>query len=272
MAITTLDGVIAGAQFPQFFFKSASGTVAAGRAFSYWYKSGIPGAATIPTGSTMAGDPLTAPVSGQIPYTNPTSPEASYLARLAAVSGAQGGTIILADRLWHNYGINMTSTSPQTVNSATWPARDLDQSTDGRGIFIGVEVLTATGAASPTITVSYTNSAGASGRIGTNVIATNGISAVPGTFYQIALEQDDQGVRSIQTITLSASWLSGTAQLVAYRPIAAIMAPAAGVSSALDALTGGMPLVFDNSVPYVMLLPATNTSTPLSGNVTFTHG
>lgn len=271
MAITTLDGVLAGAQIPQFFFKAASGTVAAGRAFSYWYSSGIPGAATIPTGLTIDGASLTAPVAGQIPYTNPVSPAQNYLARLAAVSGAQGGTVILADRLWHNYAITITSTTPQLITTPVWPSRDQEGSNYGTGVFLGVEVMTTTGSATPTITVSYTSSAGTPGRTGTNVITT-GASSVPGTFYQISLQDNDSGVQSVQSITLSASWVSGSIQLVAYRPIAAIMCPAAGVSSALDPLTGGLPLMYDDSVPFVMLLPSSTTSTTVVGSVTFTQG
>lgn len=270
MAITTLDNALAGAGFPNFFFKSASGTLSPGLAYSYWYADGIPGAAAIPTLLGMDGAALTAPVQGQIPYINPTSPDLNYLGRLAGVAAAQGGTLILADRLWHNYGIDLTDTNPQTVNSVAYPPRDFGGTSAGQGVFFGLEILSATGAASPLITVNYLDTA-LDPQVATTTIPTSG-SVPAGTFYQFALAGAADGVSEITAITFSTSWLSGSAQLVAYRPIAAIMCPAAGVSSALDPLTGGLPLMFDDSVPFVLFLPSTTTPTPVSGSVTFTQG
>lgn len=268
MAITTLDGVIAGCKPPQFYFKALSGTLVAGRPYSSFYAAGIPGAATAPSPG-LGGAALTS-YAGQLPFSNPGS-GTSYLARFVGLSSAQAGQIILADRLWHNSGITITSTSAQTVNSATFPARDNNGSTNGEGVLLGVEVSSATGSGTPTITIGYTNSAGTDTRSATNVIATVASSAA-GTFYPIGLQAGDLGVRSVQSLTLSATWTSGTIHLVAYRILAIVPIFTSGLSNSVDVVTGGMPQMFDNTVPFLIYVPSGTTSTSIQGSMTVTQG
>lgn len=269
MAITSLDGVLAGAQPPQFFYKALSGTTSSGgRGHSFLYTAGIPCAGVAPTPG-LAGAALTS-YPGQIPFTNPVSGN-SYLCRFIGAASAVAGSLLLVDRLWHNSGITITSTSAQTVNSVAWPARDNNGTSDGEGVLLAVEVSTVTGAGTPTITVSYTNSAGVSGRTGTNAIATTA-SSPAGTFHFISLQAGDTGVRSVQSITLSSSWTSGTIHLVAYRPLAVISQTVAGASESIDALTSGMPRLYDNTVPCLVLIPAANSTTGIMGTMTVTQG
>lgn len=269
MAITTVDGVIGGFKPAQFIWKEASGTLVAGRTYTPFYAGGIPSAAVAPTPG-ISGAALTS-YAGQIPFTNPSAGQNTYLARFVAFPANQTGTIMLADRLWHNSGITITSTTAQTVNSVAFPARDNNGSTNGEGVFLMVEVSTATGAGTPTITVGYTNSDGTSGRTGTNVYATNATSAI-GTVYPIGLQSGDKGVQSVQSITLSATWTSGTIHLVAYRQLVIVNSTAAGVAGVVDALTSGLPRMYDNTVPFLMYTPTTTTSTFISGSMTVTQG
>ena len=269
MAITTLDGVIAGAQPPEFFQKAVSGTLVAGRPHSFWPIGGKPGAGG--QNGTLAGATLTSPVAGQIPFSNPGVGLNAYLSRFLG-SALQPGTLILADRLWSNGGFTITSATAQTVNSVAWPARDHDGSTNGRGVLLGVEVSGATGAGTPTITVSYTESqVPTAGRTGTNSVATVA-SSIVGTFYPIGLQAGDVGVRSVQTLTLSATWTSGTINLVAYRPIASIPIVGAGIPGIVDAITGNMPRLYNGTVPFLIFIPSTTTTTTVQGDVGFTHG
>lgn len=269
MAITSLDGVIAGAQMPQFYIKNFSGALVAGRPFTPFYTAGIPGAAIAPTPG-IAGAALTS-YPGQLPFTNPGSGN-SYLARFVGMSTAQLGTMVLFDRLWHNSGISVTTfPGAQTVNSVAFPARDNNGTSDGDGVLLALEVSSTTGTGTPTITVTYTNSMGVGGKTGTNIITTNN-SSPTGTFYPISLAAGDKGVRSVQSVALSASWTSGTVHLVAYRPIAYVQCPAAGVAVAVDALTSGMPELFDGTVPFIYFVPQTTTTTVLQGSFTVTQG
>lgn len=267
MAITTLDGALAGMKPPEYYSKAATGTLVAGRPFSPLYLAGVPGAAVAPTPG-LSGAALTS-YAGQIPI--PAASGNTYLSRFSGISSAQGGILLLCDRLWHNSGFTITATTAQTVNSVAFPARDKNGTTGGDGVILGVEVSAATGAGTPTITVSYTNQAGTAGRTGTNSVATVASSAA-GTFYPIGLNAGDTGVRSVQTLTLSATWTSGTIHLVAYRVLATLELGAAGQPNAVDALTSGLPRLYDTSVPFLLYIPQTTSTTQLSGSVVYTQG
>jgi len=270
VAITTLDGIFSGtAQPPEFFCKSAAfGTsgITAGRLSSSWYLAGYPAGASAPTPG-LAGAALTAPVTGQLEI--PPSSNQTYLQNLRFRNSAGAGSfVMLCDRLWHNSGFTITSTAAQTINSVTFPARDENGSTNGEGVFLGIEISTATGAGTPTITVSYTNQDGTAGRTGTNIPATIA-SLVAGGFIPIGLQAGDTGVRSVQTLTLSATWTSGTMHLVAFRVLnTMIIRPNFTADS--DIVDSGLLPVHDGIVPFFLV--GQSTAAQMVGSVTFTQG
>lgn len=266
MSITTLDQLIAGMRPANEFYKAATPTLVAGRPHSLFYLAGLPGAAAAPSPGA-AGAALTS-YNGQLPFGNPVSGSA-YLARLQA-QATISGTLLLCDRLWHNSGITITSTSSQTINSAAFPSRDNDGSTNGNGVIVGVEVSAATGSGTPTLTLGYTNSAGTAGRTATNLYPTVASSAI-GAFYPFGLQAGDQGVNSIQSYRQSATWTSGTIHLVAYRVLARLDLGAPPVN-ALDALVGGMPIAYNDTVPFLIFIPSATTASSISGQVIWSHG
>ena len=267
-AITTVDGIIAGMRPPEDFLKVGGTMEAAGVHHSLFYTSGRPGGATAPT-SGLAGAALTA-YSGQIPWVNPGSGN-SYIARLQA-TGSQTGCLLLLDRLWHNSGIAVTTTSAQTINSAAWPARDREGTANGENILVAIEVSTATtnGSAIANTTLSYTNQAGTSGRTAT--IASFPATAVAGTFVPFQLAAGDTGVRSIQSITLGTSYGGGAIHLVAYRILARLELPIANTGGAIDAVSGGFVRCFDNTVPFLVWLPTSTTGVTVAGQLIITQG
>lgn len=276
MAITTVDGALAGMQPPRFFSKGVTATLVAGRPASLWALGGAPGAGSFD--NTLNGVTLSstsALVNGQIPHYNPASGNA-YLARFAAKAN-QAGVVMLMDRLWHNGGFTITSTAAQNITSPTWPSRcptsgtDDTPATTGHGVYLAVEVSAATGAGTPTITISYTNQDGTAGRTATNIIATVASSAI-GAVYFIGLQAGDTGVRSVQSLTLSATWTSGTINLVAYRYLTEVTVPAAFVAGEVDVLTGGRPRIYDGTVPWLVFQPNTTTAANISGVYQETHG
>ena len=267
MAITTLDGAIAGMQWPRYFAKAVTGTMVAGRPQSLWGVGGNPGVGAFD--ATLNGVTLSASVNGQLNFTNPVSGN-TYLARLQA-SATIAGTLLLCDRLWHNGGYTITSITAQSSTTPTWPARDANGATNGDGVLLGLEISAAAGAAAPTITVSYTNQAGTAGQTGVNSFAT-AASPTAGAFYPIGLAAGDIGVRSVQSLTLNASWVSGTMNLVAYRPIAALEITSANTPNAIDAITAGFPRLFNGSVPFLIFIPSTTTSSNISGQAIWTQG
>lgn len=267
MAITTIDGAIAGMQPPTDFFKALSGTLVAGRPHSFFYQAGVPAAAAAPTPG-IGGSQLTS-YAGQLPFTNPSSGN-TYLARFQAAA-TQGGTLILADRLWHNSGMTITSNTEQTFTGSTAiPVRDINGASAGSGVYAGVEVYTATGAGTPTLTLKYNNTSGVE-KTATNTIATVA-SSIAGSFYPISLAAGDTGVQKAVSLTQSATWTSGSIGVVLYRPIARLELPIGGVGFAMDALTAGFPRVYDNTVPFFIFLPSTTTTSTIAGSVVFAQG
>lgn len=270
MAITTLDGALAGMRPARYFAKNVTGTMVAGRPWSTWALAGNPGAGSFSASlSGVALDSTSANVNGQIPFTDPVSGN-SYLARFQA-GATISGTLLLCDRLWHNGGFTITTTTAQTVNSATFPARDLAGTTNGDGVLVGIEVSAACGAAAPAPTLTYTNQAGTGSRTASLSFPTAN-SPAAGSFFPFGLQAGDTGIRSIQSLTLGTSWVSGTINLVAYRVIAALELTGAFVPNAIDAVTSGFQQLHNGSVPFLIFIPSTTTTSNISGQMIVTQG
>ena len=267
----TQDTIVAGQLANYKYIKATSATPIAFRPLSLWSLNGTTGSGTF--NSTLNGaihDSTAANLAGQIPFTDATLPVVNYLSNFAIMAGAINGTWDIQDRLWSNGGITITSTAAQTITSPTWPTRDNNNSSNGEGVFLGLEVSAATGAGTPTITVSYTNELGTAGRTGTNINTTSATAPI-GAFFPISLQGSDKGVRSVQSITLSATWTSGTVNLVAYRLLASGVV-VNNVATVLDPLTGGVSTkCWNGSVPYLVVTPATATAITASGFIQFTQ-
>lgn len=250
MTISTIDSLIASLLPPQPILKASFTGQAAGQTHSSLYLAGLPGAGSAPAPG-LAGAALTS-YTGQIPFPAAVGGESTYLAGMDVTQSGNVGGVILADRLWHNSGITVTTTTGQTVNSVTLPARDANGATSGVAVQVGLEVSAATGNGSPVTntTITYTNSSGTASRTGT--ITSFPATAVAGTFVPFNLAAGDIGVQSIQTLTLGTSYVSGTVHLVAYRIIAIIPTPLVNVTSSQDVAQLGMPRMYDNSVPWLL--------------------
>ncbi len=269
MAITTVDGLIAGCKPMRYIAKNSVGSLVQARLFSPFYLAGIPSAAAAPTPG-MSGVPLTT-YPGQIPFTNPPAGQNSYVARFSMACSASSGSFTLIDRLWQNSGISVTTfPNAQAVDSVGFPMRDQNGSADGAGVLLGLEVSGATGAGTPTVTVTYTNSNGDTGRTGSVVVAA---SANVGSFWSFPLASGDIGVQSVQSIAFNGTWTSGTVHLVAYRPIMTFSVTATAATGYADALTGGLPRLYDNSVPSFLFFPGlTATGAGFFGGLTIAQG
>ena len=96
MAITTVNGIVAGFSLPQAFLKVTGTMEAAGVMHSLWYSAGMPGAASAPAPG-LNGETCTRTTAGAIPYTNAAS-GSKHLARIEVAAGV-AGTLLVADRL-----------------------------------------------------------------------------------------------------------------------------------------------------------------------------
>jgi len=180
---------------------------------------GTPGINGRVTDGTAAGD------AGCIPIKNPAV-GANFLTELIMGTSVIHSNLFF-DVLWVNSGINVTTTTAQAIVTPTLPARDVNGATNGEGCMIGLLfVAAATNAAAiANSTVSYTNSDGVAGRTAT-LANGNGaqIPATPviGTIVWFFMQAGDKGVRSIESITLGTSLVTGTVSLLIARDIASI--------------------------------------------------
>ena len=272
MAITTLDGAIAGMQAPQPFMKVGITTaaVASQRAYTHWYATGNPGASVANAAGVngQAVDPsLGTSVGGRIIRTNPGSGNA-YLARLAVNAGVPG-TLWLIDRLWQNSGLVVTSTGAQAITPATLPARSGDGTSNGANVMAAIEWSATGGAGTPTVTLTYTDQDGNTGATGT----FTGVASPPvGTFEIFTLAAGDTGIRAPTSFIQSATRTSGTMHLVLFRVIAQVEVTLGGVGNAIDALTSGMPKVYNDSVLQLVWFPSATTATNFIGQYIETQG
>lgn len=271
MAIKTLNDLLISAQPVQYIFKLATGTTTTTKMQSQWGRAGIPGPGTYAT--TAAGSILSSSsslVPGQIPFTNPGPGQTLYIINTACTLLSVTNVMFICDRLWHNGGLSVTSTSPQTINSVTWPARDDNNSTNGKGVLIGLEFSAVVGASTTqNITITYTNSDGIAGRTGTWSSSLGATGTIAGSFLPFVLQGTDKGVRSIQSFQLSTSLTSGTINLVAYRILAYIQNT--NIMNK-DAFQLGMPVVPSGAVPFLLSSPDSTTSSIVAGHIQFGVG
>lgn len=268
MAITTLDGCIAGMRAPVPITKVGIATAAVGamRGHTLWYAAGNPGAATA-NAAGVNGAAVSGTVAGQIPHTNPVSGNA-HLARLA-MSASTAGSLWLIDRLWNNSGLSVTLTTAQAITPAALPARDGAGGTTGANVMAAVEWSATGGAGVPTVTLTYTDQDGNAGATGT----FTGVASPPvGTFELFTLAAGDTGVRAPTSFIQNATRTSGTMHLVLFRVLAQMELSAANIGSAIDGLTGGLPRIYDNSALQLVWFPSVTTATNFIGSCVETQG
>jgi hypothetical protein len=272
MAITTLDGAIAGFRVPQAISKNGIATAAVGgqRGYTLWYAAGKPGASTA-NAAGINGQAVTpglgASVGGQIPRTNPVSGNA-YVGRLA-FAGSTAGSLWLIDRMWQNSGLVVTSTTAQAITPAALPARDANGTTNGAGVMAAIEWSATGGAGTPTVTLTYTDQDGNTGATGTVAAVT---TPPVGTFEIFTLAAGDTGIRAPTSFIQSATRTSGTMHLVLFRVLAQVPTPLPVVGGAIDVLTGGLPRIYDDSVLQLVWFPSATTATNFQGTYIETQG
>jgi hypothetical protein len=267
--ITTRDQLLASLLPPEPYVKVGATMEAAGVAHSMFYTAGRPGAAAVPSPG-INGAALTS-YAGQVPFPTAVGGENVHLAGLSANSNI-AGALMLIDRLWHNSGLAVATTTAQAITPPALPARDLNGATLGAGVLAALEVSTATTNASAVTntTMSYTDEAGNAGNVGT--IPSFPATAVAGSFIPFSLAAGDHGVRSVQSVTLGTSYVAGAIHLVLYRVLAVVPVSSANVPTAFDALQVGFPRCYDQTVPQLIWLPSATAGVTAQGTVTWAQG
>lgn len=273
MAITTLDGLIAGLRPPVQIIKAGFTGEASGQIHDLGGIAGQPGARVLAApGAAGATVDNTSSIAGMLPWTNPASGNA-YLARLAFTLGANMIGLMLYDMLWYQSGLTETTTTAQTINSVAWPSRSADGTANGEAVEIWMHCTTATtnSAAITNTAYSYTNQDGTAGR-SAGLAYSWPATTVAGTMVPFGFQAGDTGVRSVQTVTLGTSYVAGQVELFALRRIATLWLPAGVTGLIADPFAVGMPQLFNGSALYGGVFLSATTTGVTAGEVNFAHG
>lgn len=243
---------------------------------------------TVPTATTILGRPsdLWVPQvpAGVAPTTAvvPTRTTAGALGQVNGNGGILGiigarfnamnpGTYIIADRLSHQGGLSGTATAAQTTNL---PTAALTRYTSGDGVMAMLTIYTQIGTSAVTVTASYTNEAGTSGRTTPTVaLGATGFREANRAIL-LPLQSGDKGVRAVASVTPSATTgTAGNYGVTLFKPLIAVIVGMDGVA-VCDFITGGMgggmPEIVDDACLFPMCIMA-STNAMASGAILTTE-
>lgn len=248
-------------------------SAAAGKTFSAWMSDGgspgagaAPGAVAVPTSATLGAIPLTNASGGRdkrliaatFAYSTVTNYGLEYMT-----------DVFLYDRLLHQSNLSGTTTGAQNVQTGSGVT--LTRHTGGAGNEIWIEIYgTAIGATPQTVTCSYTNQAGTSGRttLAMPIGAASASTALKSIqeVARLSLQAGDTGVQSVETLTLSGS--TGTAGVMGVtiaNRVARI--PCHDGIGMVDFTYGdsGTPIIEASACLAMMWRPASSSIVPIQG-------
>jgi hypothetical protein len=196
-----------------------------------------------------------------IPHGGDVSPDIKHLMNASAFSAAvttAPAVMMLIDQLAVIPISSVTTTGAQTILGT----QTLPRYADGKGVRAYIVPSVVMGAATPTVQLSYTNTSSVAGRltpaapslpicntaapVGSIVYAGTGAGKY-GPF--IPLAAGDQGILSIQSVNLSASYVSGALNIVLCKPLLTLPITTVGVASERDLVNQlpSMPRVYDGA-------------------------
>ena len=225
--ISALTNSVTSKESNYWFYKNTLTADAQGSPTFYWRATGIPVVGAVP--ATGVGTLPTKDTVGAMFLRNATAPDNSYLTTFDMyIDGTVGdyNSFMLVDVLWFNSGLSGTVITAQTINSS---ALTRYTGTNSAGNYLGLVCWTATGSTASNVTCSYTNQAGTAGKTTPSVVfwtGAFGAGAIAPTADQVQilpLALGDTGIRSIESLTLSASTLTaGNFGAMIFRPLATL--------------------------------------------------
>jgi hypothetical protein len=259
MAITTGDQYIASAKQIIPYTKTATVTSVANIRYTTFTAAGNPAAGTLPA-TTTPGALYTAGTTG-FPSINAMN-GTMYLSRVQYNSSVTG-IIEIWDKIYGVVGPTATSTTTTTVTSPPSISARVPGGIDYTGVRVFAEITTnLTTATAHTITITYTNQAGVTGRSATTTMGS--ATLVASRWVELSLAGGDTGVQKIESITNGGTLAAaGVYNIILARQLwrgRVGFAPGGDVHG-LDKT--GMPQVFPTSALVCLVqADATSTGTP----------
>jgi len=261
MAFTSMDDLIS--------------EISNGKSIRYdWNK--ITGASTYTAGrwydfSPLAGTPIANTFSGTalnwqtmseangfaIPHGGDVSTDTKHLLNASAITGVATGVpgqLMLVDMQGYYPGISLNSATAQTlIGTPTL------RYTNGVGVRAFFVTTTASGATAHNIAMSYTNQSATAGRSLPVTVACTA-SAIAGHLTHsgtaannygpfLPLASGDTGIKSVQSVTISAASGAGVGALVLARPLMTLPLTAVSIATERDFLNQlpSLPRIYDGA-------------------------
>lgn len=190
-----------------------------------------------------------------IPHNGNVDPETKHLINAMAMTpGLVPGVLMLVDMQGYYPGISLNSASAQTLVGT--PALRYEK---GAGVRAFLAITTAAGATAHNINLSYTNQAGTAGRTLPNTVActasaiashiTHSGTAANNYGPFLPMANGDTGIRSVQSVTVSAASGAGVAALCIVKPLLTLPITTASVAVERDLVNQlpSMPQVKDGA-------------------------
>lgn len=234
-------------------------SMANGRLHSLWRFDGYPSGGAIPTSAAIPDNTTT----GSLKQASNTTGYEKFIYSFC-VGGLYAGNFLLYDRLMHCGGLVADITSEQTVQGdpASPGLTRYNTNSTCIGNMILVEVYTALGVTTRSITASYTNQDGTAGQTTVAMqIGGSGYNNVSRAML-LPLAAGDTGVQAVKSVTLSASTGGpGNFGVSIIRPLAMIGTIETGGSGFRDFTVGlpGLPKV-ENGACLALLTVVGNTT------------
>lgn len=174
-----------------------------------------------------------------------TAGKKNYLTRAEAWCNLAHPLMII-DRLYHKSGLDGTLATAQAIANGAYPRADANL-LNGVGVMLAVVRFAAVGATQVNVQASYTNELGVAGRT-TPAVPFFVASNVNYEMRILPWQSGDMGIRSVQSVTLSATTgTAGNFGVVLFKPICSFTLPPTNPVT-YDALALGMPVVDDDAV------------------------
>lgn len=263
MAITSRDQLIAAIAGPSNYTGPFAKLLQASsvRPVSMWTALGGVSPVSMAPPTPTAAASLDATTPGALPVVPCQTPgKTLYLTGLSAISVGGNQAVALYDRAAHIGGLVATSATAQTVAIS---AGARHTTTVGMQAFL--EVNTSAQATLPVVTISYTNSAGVSGRTGTLAATT---TSVPQAFTAFVMQTGDMGVASVQSLTwASAVGTAGNYGVVLARPVQTF-----NIANGSTGIKRTFTTMVDLTVSPCLMLSITGNTGALYGTITTVEG
>lgn len=246
---------------------------------SLWRVGAMPAAAAAPS-NAPAGNVPTSATLGALPLRNPSvSGDTQHFVRADVLAAVASNTLLMYDRIFE---VNKTMASLATESITGSPNRyqaitNTDDSADGNFLFFEVQTVLAntahnwnavytdhdgnTGVALPTLT-------------GNAAAIVNRLDHPVGQWFA-PLASGDVGIQKLESVTCSASVLTGAIAVVIGHPIAFLPMPVANMSTIIDGINTAFNLarIFDNAaLAFLEVTKPATTATTYNGQITTVAG